>query len=228
MGGGGPSGGYTARYWFDGEFGSAASEVRLRFYGPDPDGGSACDEIRRVEVTESALEVQILIKVYAAENGDWASCPRSEQWATAVLDEPLGERTIVGFGGGVALRVEGDELVVVPESMPCGRSECNTAPAHPASCDSDVVRLAFEQIDGGIRAAGDRGCNGSFLVAGIDVGSGGCPPTEGAGTSPCRNEKRAFFVANAGQWRLVTYGTGETCESVRQLTGIEFPDQVCG
>ena len=89
------------------------------------------------------------------------------------------------------------------------------------------MQEAFDsEVDGGIRATGETRCDGSFLVVDMDVGSSGCAPTEG-GTSPCRRVKRAYFVANASRWRIVTYGTDQTCDQVLHATGIQFPAELC-
>ncbi|MBN2622289.1 MAG: hypothetical protein JXA83_02915, partial [Acidimicrobiales bacterium] len=124
-------------------------------------------------------------------------------------------------------RLAGDRFELMPESTPCGRENCSAPSPTPSPCTTEAYREAIErEIDGNIFLDGEQLCDGSFLVTGIDTGSGGCPPTENQ-PSPCTRVKTAYFVAREGTWAVVTYGKGMTCADVVDSTGIRVPAALC-
>jgi len=202
--------------------------VAIGFTGPDPGSGPACDETYAPEVrTDDARNVVVITLEVLFPRADPA-CAQVPREVIVDLGQPLAGRQIQDQRTGRRYRQVGDVFEVVPESTPCGRADCSTASPTPAPCEADAYRDAVDTIDGGIHLGADR-CDGSFLVLEIDVGSGGCPPPDGPEPSPCANIKLAYFVANNGAWRLVTYGSPQftTCDDVAAETLIRFPAALC-
>ena len=154
------------------------------------------------------------------------SCAQVHRKVVVDLGEPLAGREIQDEWTGRRYRPTGGTYELEPESTPCGRADCSTPSPTPAPCETEAYQAAVDNIDGGIRFAGER-CDGSFLVMSLDFGSSGCAPAEPPETSPCLNVKTAYFVANNGAWRLVTYGKDETCDHVAESTLIHFPPELC-
>jgi hypothetical protein len=206
------------------------TELTLVYWGLDAEAGEHCTarvEVESEVAADGVLEAEIILYPVEASR-DWGDCPRTEQRLALHLDEPLGDAPLRHQFGDLAVRANASGVYEpIAETTPCGRVDCSIPSPDPAPCDGDAVREAFAtEVDGGIRTEGEPRCDGSFLVVDMDIGSSGCPPTEGE-ESPCKRVKRAYFVANAGHWSIVTYGTDVTCEEVRYDTGIRFPTEVC-
>lgn len=220
---------WTSRTWFDVEATDDPKVVDLLFWGPDAEQDPRCTEDRETAATDVEGDLDVTVVVHFDEGAKPADeCPWAVQRIALRLEEPLGDRRMTVSTGDVAFVESGDGYgyEVVPETTPCGRTDCSTPSPTPAPCDGDAVRAAFSaEIDGGILPEGEARCDGSFLITDMDVGSSGCAPADG--DSPCKNVKRAYFVANGGEWRVITYGTGETCESVLHVSGIVFPEELC-
>jgi hypothetical protein len=93
----------------------------------------------------------------------------------------------------------------------------------PAVCTEESYRAASQQIEAVGFPASDEWCEeGARLAFTVDVGAGMCPPDQRA---LCSNRQRAFFVAETGAWKLVTYGRLTDCEMLRGIAG--FPPDAC-
>lgn len=221
---------HDVRPWFRAEATDDPRELTLVYWGPDAAADERCssrDEVETQVAADGVLEVTIYSYPVDAALYE-ADCPMALQRIDLLLDEPLGDAHLRVGHSDLAVRATAEGgYEPVPETTTCGRVDCSTPSPEPAPCDGEAVQEAFDsEVDGGIRATGEIRCDGSFLVVDMDVGSSGCAPTEG-GTSPCRNVKRAYFVANASRWRIVTYGTDQTCEQVLHTTGIQYPAELC-
>lgn len=218
------------RPWVQAEATDDPTELTLVYWGPDASRDERCssrDEAETQVAADGVLEATIYSYPTDADH-DQADCPMVLRRIALHLDEPLGDgRLRVGYSDlEVQANAEGG-YEPVAETTTCGRVDCSTPSPEPAPCDGEAVQDAFDsEVDGGIRATGETRCDGSFLVVDMDVGSSGCAPTEG-GTSPCMRVKRAYFVANASRWRIVTYGTDQTCDQVLYATGIQYPAELC-
>jgi hypothetical protein len=218
--------GYGARAWRDARLGDKTNEVILGFTGPDPSAGAECVESYKPEVVTHDNGIrEILIKV--PNPMARASCPTRRIEVSVELDA-LTEGDVIEAGySNEQYRLTDGRFDVIPESTPCARTDCSTPSPTPAPCATASYREAIErEIDASIRIVGNPRCDGSFLVIGIDTGSGGCAPVEGA-TSPCANAKTAYFVARAGAWSIVTYANALTCADVTAMTDIRFPASLC-
>lgn len=226
-----PEPAHDVRPWVRVEATDDPRELTLVYWGPDAAADERCssrDEVETQVGDDGVLEATIYSYPTDAAARDEGGCPMALRRIALHLDEPLGDaRLRVGFSDlSVQANAEGG-YEPIAETTTCGRVDCSTPSPEPAPCDGDAVQEAFDsQVDGGIRATGEMRCDGSFLVVDMDVGSSGCAPVEG-GTSPCRRVKRAYFVANAGRWRIVTYGTDHTCDQVLYATGIQYPAELC-
>ncbi|MDQ1481430.1 MAG: hypothetical protein QOI44_2291 [Actinomycetota bacterium] len=217
---------YGGRAWRDARLGDKANEVILGFTGPDPSAGAECVESYKPEVVrrdDGTREVLIQVPNPMAR----ASCP-TRRIEVSVELATLTEGDVIEAGfSNYRYRLTDGRFEVVPESTPCGRADCSTSSPTPAPCSTASYQEAIErEIDGNIRIVGDPHCDGSFLVIGIDTGSGGCAPAEGA-ASPCANAKSAYFVARDRKWSVVTYANALTCADVATMTAIRFPASLC-
>jgi hypothetical protein len=219
--------GHGGRTWLDARRGDKTNEVILGFTGPDPSAGAECVESYKPQVVtldDGIREVLINVPNPMAS----PTCPTKRIEVSVELDA-LTEGDVIEAGySNYRYRLTDGRFDLMPESTPCARANCSTPSPTPAPCASASYREAIErEIDGNIRVVGDPRCDGSFLVIGIDTGSGGCAPTEGA-ASPCANEKTAYFVARDGKWSIVTYGDALTCAKVAAMTSdIRFPAALC-
>jgi hypothetical protein len=203
-------------------FGDDTDQLEVTYGVNDPEGPERCREPHRVVVvSQTSTEVRIRIDVeqLLAHDPDCRSVLVTE---TVTLDDPLGDRLLYNDTNATGWGAVDGEIVIV-DPIEC--EGCNATEA-PVGCSIDAVRLAVEaNIDGGMRLAGDPRCTATHLVVDIDLGSGGCPPVESV--SPCADVETAFFEARDGLWQVVTYGEGETCATVADATGIQFPAEVC-
>jgi hypothetical protein len=203
--------------------------VAIGFTGPDPVGGSDCDETYAPEVRIDDTRNVVIITLNVMFPRADPTCAQVRREVVVDLGQPLAGRQIQDQWTGRRYQRIGDVFELVPESTPCGRADCSTPSPTPAPCETDAYRDAVDGIDGGISLGSYERCDGSFLVLAIDLGSSGCPPPEPTETSPCARIKLAYFVANNGAWRLVTFGSPEftTCDDVAAETLIRFPDALC-
>jgi hypothetical protein len=228
VGSGAPQG-YGGRAWRDARLGDGPDQVVVGFTGPDPAGGEGCQESYEPEtyVADDGV-VRIALKV-PHPMAD-ASCPTTRVEVTVDVEGAggLAEGDVIESGySGYRYRLAGQDFALMPETTPCGRVDCSTPSPVPSPCTTEAYRAALERgIDANIFLQGEPRCDGSFLVTGIDVGSGGCPPVENE-PSPCARVKTAYFVARDGGWGVVTYGEGLTCADVAASTEIRFPDALC-
>jgi hypothetical protein len=217
---------YGGRAWRDARLGDKTNEVILGFTGPDPSAGAKCVESYKPEVVSRDNGIrEILIKV--PNPMARASCPTRRIEVPVELGA-LTEGDLIEAGySNYRYRLTDGRFEVVPESTPCARADCSTSSPTPAPCATASYREAIaREIDGNIRIVSDPRCDGSFLVIGIDTGSGGCAPSEGA-ASPCAHAKTAYFVARDGKWSVVTYADALTCADVAAMTAIRFPASLC-
>jgi hypothetical protein len=218
--------GYGGRPWRDARLGDKTNEVILGFTGPDRSAGPECVESYKPEVVALDNGIrEIFIKV--PNPMARASCPTRRIEVSVELDA-LTEGDVIEAGySNDQYRFTDRRFEIVPESTPCARTDCSTSSPTPAPCATASYRQAIErEIDARIRIVGNPRCDGSFLVIGIDTGSGGCAPAEGA-ASPCANAKTAYFVARDRTWSIVTYANALTCAHVAAMTGIRFPTSLC-
>jgi hypothetical protein len=221
------SGGYAIQPFTEVRPGDGDDQVVVGFLGPDPSSGEGCDETYEPEVRVDERNV-VVVTLKALHPRADPACARVPREVTVDLAQPLAGRQIREQWTSRRYQPDGDAFTLVPESTPCGRTECSTPSPSPAPCETTAYRAAVDTIDGGIRLASYERCDGSFLILGIDIGSSGCPPVEGPERSPCARGKTAYFVANNGTWRLVTYGGDETtCDYVADSTLIRFPASLC-
>lgn len=112
-----------------------------------------------------------------------------------------------------------------PTTGECGFSDCDGAKrvGSQAPCEGDAYTTAVtNEIDGGIDWV-EVGCNGDYLV--LDLGHRSCASN---GRSCVSSIGRAFFVAENGDWRLITYCKKFTCKWVRtSLNEPDLSDSLC-
>lgn len=223
--------GYGGRAWREARLGNQPNEVIVGFTGPDPSGGDQCVESYEPETYADAERGVLRIMLKVPHPMADRSCPTMPVEVTVELDEAdaIEEGDILESGySGYRYRRDGDHFELLPETTPCGRANCSEPSPTPSPCTTVAYRDAIEAgIDGNIFLAGEQRCDGSFLVTGIDVGSGGCPPEENQ-PSPCARVKTAYFVARDGGWGVVTYSADISCDDVAYSTEIRFPPALCG
>lgn len=223
--------GYGGRAWRDARLGDQPNQVIVGFTGPDPSGGDVCVETYEPETYTGADDGIVRIGLRVPHPMADPSCPTMRVEVTVEIDEvdAVVDGDIIEAGySGYRYRLADDRFELLPESTPCGREDCSEASPTPSPCTTEAYREAIERgIEGNILLEGEQLCDGSFLVTGIDTGSGGCPPTENQ-PSPCARVKTAYFVARDGTWAVVTYGEGLNCTDVADMTEIRFPAAVCG
>ena len=225
QGGSSPQG-YGGRAWSDARLGDATNDVAVGFNGPDPSAGAACVESYKPEVVTADNGIrEVFVKV--PNPMARATCP-TRRIEVSVKIDALTEGDVIESGySGYRYRLTGRRFELMAESTPCARTDCSTPSPTPALCAASAYREAIERdIDGNIRIVGNPRCDGSFLVIGIDTGSGGCAASEGA-VSPCANAQTAYFVARARKWSVVTYAKALTCADVAAMTDIRFPPALC-
>ena len=212
---------YSPLYWYDAAYDGSNQRVRLTFDGPS---GSGCEEDRGVAVEKDEYGA-VVVSVRSYEPHVPASCPVSEQSIVADLGAPLGDRRLRKQSDQTAFHDENGRLVLIPETTPCGRADCSSPSPTPAACNNAVYADATtREIDGGMATTDER-CDGSFLVMTI-VNNSACLP-EQYGKS-CSSAQKAFFVANAAQWKLVLLARGAACPDVWRTSRIQFPAALCG
>lgn len=223
--------GYGGRTWRTARLGEEPNQVIVGFAGPDPAAGEGCRESYEPEGHVGTGDVVAMIYVKVPHPMADASCPTTPVEVVVTVDglDGLAEGDVIEAGySAYRYRLTGERFDLIPESTPCGRADCSAPSPAPSPCTTEAYRAAIELgIDGNIFLDGEQRCDGSFLVTGIDVGSGGCPPAENE-PSPCARVKTAYFVARDGGWAVVTYGEGLTCADVADMTEIRFPAVVCG
>ncbi len=109
---------------------------------------------------------------------------------------------------------------------PCGFPDCSTPQREgaSASCDGSAFPpLVQADIDGAIDIGGSA-CDGNYLV--LNLAHRTCATT---GPTPCTNALGlAFFVAQNGAWKLITYGRNDTCAFVaKTLEQSRLPQGLC-
>jgi hypothetical protein len=105
-----------------------------------------------------------------------------------------------------------DSATPLPTDGPCGFPDCSTAQREGASAscdDATFPQIVKTEIDGAIDIGGSA-CDGNYLV--LNLAHRTCATT---GPTPCTSALGlAFFVAQNGQWSLITYGRNDTCAFV--------------
>jgi hypothetical protein len=114
----------------------------------------------------------------------------------------------------------------LPTNGPCGFPDCSTPQREGAraSCDDATFPpLVKAQIDGSIDIGGSA-CDGDYLV--LNLSHRTCATT---GPTPCTNPLGlAFFVAQNGEWQLITYGRPYTCAFVaKHFEQARLPAALC-
>jgi hypothetical protein len=114
----------------------------------------------------------------------------------------------------------------LPTDGPCGFPICvpEQREGAKATCDDTAFTpLVTAQIDGSIEVGGS-GCDGNYLV--LNLAHRTCATTSG---SPCTTALGlAFFVAQNGEWQLITYGRSDTCALVAKNFGQpQLPQSLC-
>jgi hypothetical protein len=114
----------------------------------------------------------------------------------------------------------------LPTDGPCGFPICVTEKREgaKATCDDTAFPpLVKDQIDGSIEIGGSA-CDGNYLV--LNLAHRTCATTSG---SPCTTALGlAFFVAQNGEWQLITYGGSDTCALVaKNFEQPQLPRSLC-
>jgi hypothetical protein len=113
-----------------------------------------------------------------------------------------------------------------PTNGPCGFPNCSTPQraGATASCDGTAFPPVVKaEIDGSIDIGGSA-CDGNYLV--LNLAHRTCATT---GPTPCTDALGlAFFVAQNGDWQLITYGRNDTCAFVaKTLEQPRLPLALC-
>ena len=212
--------GSSFRLWYEASFAGSTSMVKVNFDAP---AGTGCNE-KHEPLVESGPDV-VAVSVRFYEPFVPTTCSLTPQSIVVDLGAPLGSRMLKVYTTDVVFRDVGGRLEIVPESTQCGRADCSTPSPAPAPCTQPAYEEAIRgEIDGGIGSL-DEHCDGSFLILTLEYDSA-CLP-EQRRDAACARFKKAYFVANAGNWRIVTYGDDETCDSVWSRTHIRFPAGLC-
>lgn len=209
---------YGFRPWYDAAYVSP-QRIRITFDGPS---GGACSEHDEGVINEEGDEVRVEVRFY--EPFVAQSCALSPRSLIVRLAAPLGTRHLRRVSDDTAFRDEDGRLVLIPESTPCGRSDCSAASTSPAPCTDDAYAKAVkDNVDGGLTPT-DARCDGSFLIIAI-ANNSACQPEQYGGD--CTKTQNAYFVAKNGNWNIVTLGRGQTCADVWRIAHIRFPSIVC-
>src|SRR5262245_24245274 len=191
-GGGSTSGGSIGQPFSDVRRGLRDDHVVVGFTGPDPAGGAVCHVTYGAEVRVDTRNVVVITLKAMLPRAD-PSCAQIHRKVVVDLGEPLAGREIQDEWTGRRYRPTGGTYELEPESTPCGRADCSTPSPTPAPCETEAYQAAVDNIDGGIRFAGER-CDGSFLVMSLDFGSSGCAPARQPEPCPCLHVQPAYFV----------------------------------
>lgn len=212
---------HTARTWYDARYADASgTAVVLTYLKPT---GEGCEERPVTVLHPTGTDVRAEVRV----EEPWAppTCDVVPAEIELDLGEPLGGRRLLTSGSDTAFVDRDGALVLDAASTPCGRADCSTPSPDPAPCGDEAAASAIRaEIDGADPGGTVVGCDGSFLVVDLTVGAGGCPPNQ---REACARPKRAYFVARAGSWRLVTYSRDMTCEDVFRGSAIRVAAAVC-
>jgi hypothetical protein len=212
---------YTTRPWFDARYAdSSRAVVVLTYLKPT---GEGCEEraVGRVAPVGDLLRAEVRVEE------PWApeSCELAPGEIEVDLGGPLGGRRLRTPGSDTTFVDRDGSLEIDPASTPCGRRDCSQPAPDPSPCTDEVARTAVErEVDGADPAITVRACDGSFLVADLTIGAGGCPPDH---RSDCARPQRAYLVAREADWRLLTYGRDMTCEDVYRVSALRLPIAVC-
>jgi hypothetical protein len=98
----------------------------------------------------------------------------------------------------------------------------------PAGCKRASYEYAIAaEIDEGSYPFRELGCNEDYLSLRIDFGADACPPeATKEERERCARMKTAYFVADDGSWKLLTYERRTRCEGVQSLDS-SFPTAFC-